>query len=210
MRELEMETWSRRSLFKMFAAYQKPYFSISADLDLSKFLKWQKAAQEPFFLWIVYLVSRAANESEAFRLRIRGEKVVIHDMVHPSFTMMKDDGEFGICQVSYQCDGLAFISEAKAALAAAKKNGELPLGEETDELLFITSLPWFSFNSISHAMKGDESDCIPRIAWGKYEEREGKWMMTIAVQVHHALADGAHIAAFLRRLQELLDQKAEK
>ncbi len=210
MREIEIENWSRRPLYEMFKTYQKPYFSLSANLDMTAFLQWSKAEKQPFFPWMIYLVSRAANEQEAFRLRIRGEKVVEHDFVHPSFTIMKESGAFGICQASYRKDAASFIEAALQAIAAAKTESALPSGKEADDLLFMTSIPWFSFNDINHAMKGDDSDCVPRIAWGKYEERNGRREMTIAVQVHHALADGVHIAAFLRRLQEFLDRQGEK
>lgn len=210
MREIEIENWARRPLYEMFSTYQKPYFSLSAKLDLTAFLQWSKREKQPFFPWMIYLVSRAANEQESFRLRIRGAKVIEHDIVHPSFTIMKESGAFGICRAIYQKDAAAFVKDAVKVIDVAKTDDKVPSVKEDDDLLFMTSIPWFSFNDISHAMKGDDSDCVPRIAWGKYEEHSARWEMTIAVQMHHALADGVHIAAFLRRIQELLDRQGEK
>ncbi|WP_268765666.1 CatA-like O-acetyltransferase [Methanosarcina mazei] len=42
--------------------------------------------------------------------------------------------------------------------------------------------------------------------WGKYYEREGKFMMPFAVQVHHAFVDGIHIGKLADKLQRYLDE----
>ena len=46
----------------------------------------------------------------------------------------------------------------------------------------------------------------PIFDWGKYYEREGKFMMPFAVQVHHAFVDGIHIGKLADKLQRYMDE----
>ena len=41
---------------------------------------------------------------------------------------------------------------------------------------------------------------------GKYFERDGKRMLPLAIQVHHAVCDGYHVGAFVERLQKYIDE----
>ncbi len=70
-----------------------------------------------------------------------------------------------------------------------------------DDVVYLSCLPWLDFTSINNAIP-DADDCIPRISWGKFvEDERGRWSMAVAVEVHHALIDGEHIAAFLSAAQ---------
>ena len=48
-------------------------------------------------------------------------------------------------------------------------------------------------------------DCIPRVSWGKFVERDGRWDMAMTLEVHHALVDGAQVGAYFTAVQEALD-----
>lgn len=47
-------------------------------------------------------------------------------------------------------------------------------------------------------------DFVPRLAWGRFEERDNRLLMPLNVQAHHALIDGIHIAKLITCLQELI------
>lgn len=210
MRWIDLERWPRAGHYRKFCDYEKPYFSMSAQLDLTRFRSWLQQRNESFFPWMVHLASRAANELPEFRQRIRGAAIVEHEMVHPSVTVMTESGLFGYCRLEYRADGNAFVAAAASALQQAKAQPAVSTLQEEDDLLFITSVPWLAFTGISHAMKGDDSDAVPRIAWSKYERQGERWVMTLAVQAHHGLADGWHIARYFERLQELLNNEIER
>ena len=74
-----------------------------------------------------------------------------------------------------------------------------------DDLLFMTGLPWVSFTSMLHPIHMHPADSVPRIAWGKFFDQEGRTRMPVAVQVHHALMDGLHIGRYYQRIQEHFD-----
>ncbi|MBQ4580828.1 MAG: hypothetical protein IJA83_09245 [Clostridia bacterium] len=63
-------------------------------------------------------------------------------------------------------------------------------------MYFISTLPWLHYTQLIQPVNcGEESN--PRITWGKYQaDASGRMMMPLSVLVHHALADGLHIARF--------------
>jgi Chloramphenicol O-acetyltransferase len=59
---------------------------------------------------------------------------------------------------------------------------------------------------LSHTYFKNREKAQPIFDWGKYQEREGKFMMPSAVQVHHAFVDGIHIGKLADKLQRYLDE----
>ena len=52
----------------------------------------------------------------------------------------------------------------------------------------------------------DADDAIPRVNWGKYVERDGRWMLNITFTANHRFIDGYHIGLFFERLQKAIDE----
>jgi chloramphenicol O-acetyltransferase type A len=55
-----------------------------------------------------------------------------------------------------------------------------------------------------HPLPLNPLDSVPRVAWGRFEERGNRLFMPLNVQAHHALIDGIHIAKFITRVEELI------
>lgn len=206
VKKIDQATWSRRPHFELFKTYKDPFFGITFTLDLTRFLKRSKQEGRPFFLHLLHVVLQAANETEAFRLRIRGEDVVCHDVVHASYTLMTEEHVFRFVTAKYLPDLDAFLAQAKREAETAKTEVDVTDKEGVDELVFVSSVPWMSYTAIRHAMPGFQDDSFPRITWGKYETKEGITTMPFSVDAHHALMDGYDVAVFAKRLQELLDR----
>ena len=47
-------------------------------------------------------------------------------------------------------------------------------------------------------------DSIPRITWGRYEDRDGKLTLPYAVQLNHRLLDGWHLSQLVGGVQDFL------
>ncbi|MGL3600382.1 CatA-like O-acetyltransferase, partial [Veillonella sp. ZSJB6] len=78
-----------------------------------------------------------------------------------------------------------------------------------DSLLYLTSVPWVTFTSISHPTHDQQHDTVPRIAWGKFTETGGRMSMPLSVQAHHALVDGVHVGRYYELLQAWLDDLSD-
>ncbi len=204
MRFIDLETWPRYNHFKLFNALASPHFSMCANVDLSVFCPAVKRCGISFSVAILYAITLAANAVPEFRYRIRKEKVVEHDQVHPSTTILSQNDLFSFCTFDFNDNFSVFSSEATKAIADVKEHQTIDYETERDDLLFMTSIPWVSFTAFTHPIDLNPVDSIPRFAWGKYFE-EGKLLkMPLNAQVHHALVDGIHVGRFYDHMQKIL------
>ena len=206
MRTIDMQTWSRREHFKVFSAFDHPHFSMCANVDLTTFYPVVKQRGISFTVAIVYVLARAANAIPEFRYRIRAGKVVEHEIVHPSTTILTDEDLFSFCTIHYTENFSEFAARAAERIAYVQEHPTLEddPGFGKDDLLFMTAIPWVSFTSFMHPMHLQPADSVPRFAWGKFSE-DGKFLkMPLSVQGHHALMDGIHVGRFYAEVQDYL------
>ena len=207
MHFINLNTWTRRKHFEFFKDMANPHVNFCANVDITQLRAFIKKHELPFTQTLVYLVARTANSVKEFRYRIRGDQIVVHDRVHPSFTVMTDvEDVFTFCTVNYDPKLKPFIEHTTRVINFRKRNLTLKDEPGQDELLFLSAIPWFSFTSFQHPMHSPPIDSVPRIAWGKYFEENGRIKMPLAVQAHHGLVDGVHIGRYYQYFQGLLDK----
>lgn len=205
MKVIDRSTWKRAKHFDYFRRLDMPHFGITANVDITKLRSWCKEKSFPFFLTVTYLASRVANEIPEFRYRIRGDEVIEHEVAHPSYTIMTDEGVFDYLTAPHHNDLSTFIQVAQELTEQAKKQVRLEDGVNRDDVLYFTSIPWVSFTNFMNPISLSPADSIPRIAWGKFFEENGIVKMPLSVQAHHALLDGEHIGRYYLQFQAYLD-----
>ena len=199
----------RQKHFDFFRKMDQPHFNLVANVDITRFLQFIKNQQLPFTPYIVYLLSKAANDIPAFRWRIRGEQVVEHPTVQPSFTVPTEVSEvFSFCTVDYDPEASVFIERALATIERMKTDPDFEDEPGRDDFLFMSAIPWVSFTGLSHAMHYSPADSVPRISWGKYFKQERKVLMPLAVQAHHAVVDGRDMGHYFQHVEALFMQGA--
>lgn len=200
--EIDFDTWPRRDHYRLYQSLDFPYFSVTLDFDITDWFRGIQSSGRPFFPTFVHEVTSVAQTIEAFRLRIRGERVVLHDVIHPSFTVPWRGELFNFCTVDYDPDPATFLARYQEAAAAASAADRLLLDEpQRDDMIFLTSAPWFAFTSLTHPVDRAGNDSFPRVAWGRRLERDGRVLLPLNFQMHHGLADGLHVARFLELLE---------
>lgn len=204
MHRIDIENWSRREHYEFFRGFDKPHFSMCANVDVTDFRRHIKPSRISLTIGIVYLLARTANDLPEFRRRLREDGVIEHDVVHPGYTLLVDEERFSFCTVPYTADFKEFAAAAVVQIAAVKADPNLedPAG---DALLFMTAIPWLSFTSFSHPMHYHPADSVPRFAWGKIFTQCDRQLMPLDVLGHHALMDGLHVARYFAQLQAYLD-----
>ena len=204
-RRIDLDKWPRKSQYELFKTMDSPHFNICANIDITKLRKFIKRHDLPFYTTMIYITTKVANSIPAFRLRMRGEEVIEHSLVHPSFTIMTQPEVFSFCGVDYIDLFQSFIEETEKKKSAMMGNVNVEDEANRDDYLFITSLPWITFTSVSHPINLGATDCVPRIAWGKFFSDHDKILMPFSVQVNHAMMDGYHVGMYYESLQKALD-----
>ena len=201
---IDMDSWPRRKHFEIYNGFDYPHINLCADVDVSDFYPAMKSASISFTVAVTYLVSKVANGITEFRYRIRDGRVVEHDVVHPSITILTKEELFSFCTIPFVKDFSDFCARANQAIEHYKKNPTLEDEPGQDDLLFTTNLPWVSFTGMMHPIHLSPVDSVPRIAWGKVRDESGVLKMPLSVQGHHGLMDGLHIGRYFEHFQEQL------
>jgi chloramphenicol O-acetyltransferase type A len=204
MHEIDLSNWRRRRHFALFRTFNHPHFNLCVNLDITAFRQEIREREVPFTLGFVYAIARAANAVPEFRYRIRSEKVIEHEVVSPSFTLLVEDDLFSFCTIPYDERFPEFAARGVAQMAYVKEHPSLENDPGRDDLLYMTALPWVTFTSFTHPMQQHPEDSIPRFAWGKFFHEGRSLKIPLSVQGHHALMDGIHMARFCAGIEELV------
>jgi chloramphenicol O-acetyltransferase type A len=205
MRIIEFTNPHQRRHFEFFHSMNHPHFSVSANVEIGP---WRDMARRRGLKTnpaIVHLLARVANEIPQLRQRIREGQVVEHDTVHPTFTVATDVSEaFSFCYVEFSSDLEDFVRRTGIEMKNMRTDPVFEDEPGRDDYLFMSALPWIAFTSVQHAMQYHPHDSVPRISWGKFFESEGRTMMPLSLQAHHALVDGVHVGQFFQRVEEIV------
>ena len=207
MKYIKYKSSHRQKHFDFFFKMDQPHFNVCANIDITSFKSSLRSANCPFTPAMVYLISRVANAIPEFRHRIRNNKIIEHETVHPSFSVLTDVADvFSFCYVDYQPDFKQFVKEAKHQMEYMKTHPSIEDEPGRDDYLFLSTFPWASFTGIMHPMHYSPVDSVPRIVWGKYFKEGNQIKMPLSVQAHHAVVDGLHVGRYFEKIQELLDR----
>ncbi len=208
MRVIDVESWPRREHFRLYRGFEFPHVNICVQLDITALWANRARTSASPTVILVYTITKAANRVPEMRQRIRGEQLVEHEVIHPLITVLGDDDLFGVVTLTYEACFATFASKAAESLAKAKQGtslNEFPHDQEgkfvRDDLLSITILPWLAFTGFAITRK-PQVDCIPLLAFGKVQAAGDRYLLPFFVNFHHALADGLHVARFVKYIEE--------
>ncbi len=204
---LDVTTWARREIFEFFRDFDKPYFNISTQLDVTRLLTLLRARPNvSLMLAYHYFALRAANEIEPFRYRLRDGKVIVHDVIHGGTTVLLPNETFTLAYFEYDESFEKFIERAARSVRQVQSGDGAFRPNPNDDMIHFTTLPWVSFTSFSHARNWEREDSVPKIAFGKFIKTDDRTLLPFSVEVHHALLDGLHVGRYVTRLEEVLRQ----
>ena len=209
MKRIDMEGWPRRAHHDLFRSFEQPQYAVTVNVGCDGVRERARALGVPLSMLVGHAITAAVNAVPALRQRLRPGGVAEHEVVHPSMTVMGAGDVFAFCPMEYREDLAAFVRDNAAAITRAVADPGVDVAYDDDDRVFITAIPWFAFTSFTHPVRSRAADCVPLVAWGRITTHDGQERMPVNVQVHHALVDGAHVAAFFARLEEQLAGAAQ-
>jgi chloramphenicol O-acetyltransferase type A len=202
-RKINVAKWERREIYDFFKDYDEPYYGITVDLECSPAYDFAKSNNYSFFLYYLYLVLKAVNQTEAFKYRIEGDELYLYDVINGSATIDRDNGTFGFSYIPYFEDLRHFIDRATEEVIEVRMSDQLIRQDIGENIIHFSSLPWLRFSHVSHPRDYKRRDSIPKVTVGKYYLNGKKRMIPVSVHVHHAVADGLHLGHYFESLQHL-------
>lgn len=205
MESVDLASWPRREIFEFFSPISNPFYAVSFRLDVTKLRAFTKARGLSFYHSLIWLCTRAMERVEAFSYAIAGDKVVRLSSRRPSFTHLpRGSDQFRI--VTLPCEGSLEDFCAAAKEKAESQDFFIDLKDEGIDMIFFSCLPWLDVTGLTNERNLDADDAVPRIAWGKYVEENGRWMLGMSLEVNHRFIDGLHIGQFAKELEKLMEE----
>ena len=200
---INKEKWERTEYFEHYFSKIPSTFSMTVKLDITKI----KESDEEFYPKILHLLSQVVNNHDEFKTALNSEgEIGIYDQLNPSYTIFHKDSEtFSNLWTEYSDDYEEFY---QSYLKDQKDYGHIKKMQAKpnppDNLYTVSMIPWESFESFNLNLQKGYDYLLPIFTLGKYYQEDGKYILPLAIQVHHAVCDGFHVARFLEELRDLL------
>jgi chloramphenicol O-acetyltransferase type A len=211
---LDIATWPRREAFAHFKNFEQPFFNVCTRVDVAPLKAAVRDAVQAgghggLALAYHFIALRLVNLQQPFRLRLRGDQVLVLPEVHGSATVLRDDESFGFTDLLHNASFASFARQAAAAMAATRARAVgFNTSADDQALVYFTTLPWVHFTSFAHARRRNPNDSIPRFAFGRIDAdgqgQGARQWLPLSVEVHHALMDGVHVGRFVQAFEAAL------
>ena len=201
---IDLQNWERREIYEHFSRLRTPHYAVAATIDVTQLLEYKRQHRLSFYLSLIYLATQAQNGLEAFRMRIRDGKPVVYDRIHTNFTHKRPDEQvFHFYTAPFEGSLHEYVVATSLAIAEQTTlfAGMAPL----QNVVYYSCAPTLDATAITNPGLDSADDAIPRINWGRYQQRDGRWQLNVTVTVNHRFVDGYHIGLFFQRLQALID-----
>jgi len=203
MQPIDFDSWPRKQHFELFKNFTQPYFNVCVQLNAQTLFNYCKAQNISFFQAYVYCTLKACFAYEPIMLRITEFKPWLLTSIRASVVELDEDECFVFSYFDYMGSFKEFSANSEKV---SKQSKSKPLfsdafasTEGQADLIHISVLPWLNFSAFSHAFSEGQSLGIPKFVFGQYNKHSGT--MPLAIDVHHSLMDGLHVARFIKILQ---------
>lgn len=198
---IDMETWERREFYEHFINEVVCTYSITVNLDITAL------TGERLYPAMIWLLTKTVNEMPEFRTCLKEEGLGIYDSMHPMYTVFnKENKNFSGIWSYFSEDYREFLKNYEAdAGEYSRSTCYTPKAGTPENSFNISMLPWLEFSSVNINVFDEGKFLLPIFTMGKYFEREGKRLLPLSVQVHHAVCDGYHVGLFVEKLQHKID-----
>ncbi|MBQ8554585.1 MAG: type A chloramphenicol O-acetyltransferase [Clostridia bacterium] len=204
-RLIDQAAWPRREHYEHYLRRNPCTYTVTVQLDITAL---QDQRLYPTMLW---LLTRAVNTHEAFRTTVTPQGPGIFSDMHPAYTIMGKGSETFTCVwTAFHADFQRFLRSYEEDAATYANSPHLFAKANRPENSFdVSMLPWFTFSAFNLHLYNAQTYTLPVFTIGKAVPCADRTMLPLAIQVHHAVCDGFHVAQFVDTLQQLINDFAD-
>ena len=202
--KIDRTTWDRKEYFQHYFSHVPCTYSITVKLDITAL----KDRQQKLYPTMLYYLTTVVNRHPEFRtaLNEQGELGIYREML-PSYTVFHKDTEtfseiWTECSDDYEAFCQAY--EADIQRYGAQK-GLIGKPDAPKNIFTVSMIPWTTFDGFNLNLQQGYDYLIPIFTMGKYYHENGRTLLPLAIQVHHAVCDGFHVCRFINELQEWIN-----
>lgn len=199
---IDLQTWERKAFYEHFINEVVCTYSTTVNLDITKLKGYR------LYPTIIWLLTKAVNQMPEFRTALTDEGLGIFDEMHPAYTIFNPDNKnSSAIWTEFHSDYRAFLRAYASDHAKYTSSVEYaPKPNRPLNTFDISMIPWFTFTSFNINVFDNGKYLLPIFTLGKFFEDNGKRLIPLSIQVHHAVCDGYHIGKFVETLQTMIAQ----
>lgn len=204
---VDLDSWPRRGHFEHYLHAVPCSYSITVEVDVTELVAAVRSAGRRTYITQIWALASVIDHRAEFRLTVDDDGTPsVWPVLHPSFTVFNPDLEtFSSLWVPFERDYDSFHEAASRTIAAHAGSADLfPQGPPPPNTFDVSSLPWTSFTGFNLNIADAWRHLAPIFTLGRYVERDGRTLLPLAVQIHHAAADGFHTARLIDDLRRLV------
>lgn len=203
--KIDRATWDREEYFQHYFSHVPCTYSMTVKLDITTL----KNRQQKLYPAMLYYLTTVVNLHPEFRtaLNEQGEVGIYREMI-PSYTVFHKDSEtFSELWTEYTADYEAFCKAYEADMQQyGAQKGLIGKPDAPKNIFTVSMIPWTTFDGFNLNLQRGYDYLIPIFTMGKYYHENGRTLLPLAIQVHHAVCDGFHVCRFINELQELINR----
>src|SRR6187399_890653 len=111
-----LHDYPRRQHLEFFRRQANPFYSLTFELEATRVRARAKETGGSTYAALVYCFHRALLAIDAFRTRLDGEDVVLHDKLDVGMTVPAPDRTFSFANFAWEPDPLRFLAAARQAM----------------------------------------------------------------------------------------------
>lgn len=157
---------------------------------------------------MLYYLTTIVNRHVEFRIAFnKDNELGVYDEMLPCYTIFHKDTEtFSNLWTVYCKDYEEFYKMYENDLRQyGNQKGMFGKPDVPDNCFTVSMIPWVSFEGFNLNLQKGYDYLLPIFTMGKYYEENGRILLPLAIQVHHAVCDGFHVCRFINELQELIN-----
>lgn len=203
-RIIDKEEWSRKEYFEHYFSGVPCTYSMTVKLDITKI----KNSNRKLYPTMIYFITKVVNMHSEFRTSFdMNGQLGIFDKMIPCYTVFhKDRKMFSNIWTEYSndydifCEAYEKDIEEFGYVKGMMAKPDIPVNNFP-----ISMIPWTTFEGFNLNLQKGYDYLLPIFTIGRYYEENGKYILPLAIQVHHAVCDGFHVCRFVNELQELIE-----
>ncbi len=188
-----LSDYARRAHLEFYRANPSPFYAITFELDACRIRARAREVGGSTYAALCWGFHRAMLRIDAFRIRLEGEDVVLHDTLRIGMTVPGPNRTFTFATHEWNDSGTEFLKAAADEIARSSTAIDLNRGAGPD-FAYYTAVPGVPFLGITHAPHRDHTAGQPMIAFGKFREAGERLFVPVGLQVNHMYVDGIDVS----------------
>ena len=205
--KINLSTWDRGELFAFYIEKMRIVMSLTVDVDVAPLAAFVHQNGLKFYPAMIWTVSRVINAHDEFKYGWDADGNLIRwDFVSPSYAHFHPEDQAFTKMVTPYTDDLAAFHAQFLRDRARCRDLRAIVPHQPPNFFDVSCLPWVHYRHFDLHVFDEGKFLAPVVTWGRFEKAEdGKLLMPLTMNIHHAVADGFHLSRFFSEVQEQIN-----